>query len=83
MPERRYFQATPPVQDPPNLIQVQRNSYDSFLKEGLKELFEEICARHDLNSSQVVRKLVRQYIIDNAGHRELPEWLKPSGKAGD
>ncbi len=48
-----------------------------------KRLFEEICAEQDLTPSQVVRKLVRQYIIDNAGHRELPEWLKPSGKAGD
>ena len=48
-----------------------------------KRLFEEICAEQDLTPSQVVRKLVRHYIIDNAGHRELPEWLKPSGKAGD
>ena len=48
-----------------------------------KRLFEEICAEQDLTPSQVVRKLVRQYIIDNAGHRVLPEWLKPSGKAGD
>ncbi len=46
-----------------------------------KEIFEEICAAHDLTPSQVVRKLVRQYIIDNAGGRELPEWLKP-GRQG-
>jgi hypothetical protein len=48
-----------------------------------KQIFEEICAANDLTPSQVVRKLVRQYIIDNAGGRELPEWLKPPGKAGD
>jgi len=48
-----------------------------------KEIFEEICAAHDLTPSQVVRKLVRQYIIDNAGGRELPEWLKLAGKAAD
>jgi hypothetical protein len=42
-----------------------------------KKLFEEICAEQDLTSSQVVRKLIRQYIIDNAGNRELPDWLKP------
>ncbi len=48
-----------------------------------KEIFEEICAAHDLTPSQVVRKLVRQYIIDNAGGRELPEWLKSAGKATD
>ena len=35
-----------------------------------KKIFEEICAAKDLTSSQVVRRLVRQYIIDNAGNRE-------------
>lgn len=48
-----------------------------------KKLFEEICAEHDLTSSQVVRKLIRQYIIDNAGNRELPDWLKPGSKSGE
>ena len=48
-----------------------------------KKLFEEICAAQDLTPSQVVRKLIRQYVIDNAGQRPLPEWLKPSGKAED
>jgi antitoxin component of RelBE/YafQ-DinJ toxin-antitoxin module len=48
-----------------------------------KKIFEEICVAKDLTPSQVVRRLVRQYIIDNAGNRELPEWLKPSGKADD
>ena len=48
-----------------------------------KKLFEEICAGQDLTPSQVVRNLVRQYIIDNAGNRELPDWLKPGGKSGD
>jgi antitoxin component of RelBE/YafQ-DinJ toxin-antitoxin module len=40
-----------------------------------KKLFEEICAAHDLTPSQVVRKLIRQYVVDNAEGRELPEWL--------
>jgi len=47
-----------------------------------KKIFEEICAANDLTPSQVVRRLVRQYIIDNAGNRELPDWLKP-GTKGD
>lgn len=42
-----------------------------------KQIFEEICAANDLTPSQVVRRLIRQYIIDNAGTRELPDWLKP------
>jgi len=41
-----------------------------------KQIFEDICAQQDLTSSQVIRKLMRQYIIDNAGSRELPEWLR-------
>jgi antitoxin component of RelBE/YafQ-DinJ toxin-antitoxin module len=46
-----------------------------------KQAFEEICAAQDLTPSQVVRRLIRQYIIDNAGEGNLPEWLKPAGKA--
>lgn len=45
-----------------------------------KKIFEEICTAHDLTPSQVVRKLIRQYILDNAGERELPDWLTPAGK---
>lgn len=48
-----------------------------------KQLFEEICAEHDLTSSQVVRKLIHQYIIEHAGSRDLPEWLNgPAAKPG-
>jgi hypothetical protein len=42
-----------------------------------KKLFEEICARQDLNSSQVVRKLMRQYMLDNLSEQEVPDWLLP------
>ena len=49
-----------------------------------KQIFEDICAQQDLTSSQVIRKLMRQYIIDNAGARELPEWLTgQTAKAGN
>jgi len=48
-----------------------------------KKIFEEICAAQDLTSSQVVRRLIRQYIIDNAGQRPLPDWLKPGSKSDD
>lgn len=48
-----------------------------------KKIFEEICAANDLTPSQVVRRLVRQYILDNAGERELPAWLKAAGKAAE
>lgn len=48
-----------------------------------KRIFEEICAANDLTPSQVVRRLVRQYILENAGERELPEWLRPVPGKGD
>jgi hypothetical protein len=40
-----------------------------------KVLFDGICAQQDLTSSQVVRRLIRQYLVDNAGTVELPDWL--------
>ncbi len=48
-----------------------------------KKFFEEICAAQDLTPSQVVRRLIRQYVIDNAGSRELPDWLTRGGKGPD
>lgn len=48
-----------------------------------KKLFEEICAQRDLTPSQVVRRLIRQYIIENAGGRELPEWLTATAPRGE
>ena len=41
-----------------------------------KKIFEEICSAQDQTASQIIRKLMRQYIIDHAGNRELPEWLQ-------
>jgi hypothetical protein len=40
-----------------------------------KKLFEEICAAQDLTPSQVVRRLIREYVLANAGNRKLPPWL--------
>ncbi len=40
-----------------------------------KKLFEEICARQDLNSSQVVRRLMRQFIRENIDPQDVPDWL--------
>ena len=40
-----------------------------------KQMFEELCAAQDRTPSQVVRQLIREYIIDHAGKRELPAWL--------
>jgi len=40
-----------------------------------KRIFEDICAAQDLTPSQVVRQLIREYVVANAGDRELPAWL--------
>lgn len=48
-----------------------------------KKLFEELCARQDLNASQVVRKLMRQYMLDNLAADEIPVWLAPHAKSDD
>ena len=40
-----------------------------------KKLFEEICAAQDLTPSQVVRRLIREYVIEHADGRKLPTWL--------
>ena len=40
-----------------------------------KRIFEEICAAQDVTPSQVVRQLIREYVVAHAGGRELPDWL--------
>ncbi|MCC6212942.1 MAG: CopG family transcriptional regulator [Burkholderiales bacterium] len=45
-----------------------------------KRLFEEICAEQDRTPSQVVRQLIREYVVANAGRRALPEWLLQAAK---
>lgn len=40
-----------------------------------KQMFEELCAAQDRTPSQVVRQLIREYIIDHTGNHELPAWL--------
>jgi hypothetical protein len=45
-----------------------------------KRIFEDICAAQDLTPSQVVRQLIREYVIANAGDRELPAWLLAASK---
>jgi hypothetical protein len=40
-----------------------------------KAIFEEICAGQDITPSQVVRQLIREYVIEHADGRVLPSWL--------
>ena len=47
-----------------------------------KTLFEEICAAQDITPSQVVRQMIREYIIEHADGRELPAWLLTAASKG-
>lgn len=40
-----------------------------------KRMFLELCAGQDVTPSQVVRQLMREYIIRHSAGRPLPEWL--------
>ncbi len=42
------------VLDMPNLIEIQKNSYEWFLKEGLKEVFEDVSGITDFNNNLVL-----------------------------
>ena len=48
-----------------------------------KALFEAICAREDLNPSQVVRRLLRQYLLEHLSANEIPDWLQPRAGKGE
>ena len=40
-----------------------------------KTIFEELCRSQDLTPSQVVRQLIREYIINHSSKETLPAWL--------
>lgn len=46
-----------------------------------KKIFEEICAEHDLTPSQVVRKLLREYIQKNGSPDQIARM--PSTKSSE
>lgn len=46
-----------------------------LLDPAKKKAFEQLCAQQDVTPSQVVRQLIREYIIEHAGNRPLPSWL--------
>ncbi len=47
-----------------------------------KQIFEEICAGHDLTPSQVVRKLIRDYIRQHGSAEQIAR-MPGNAKAGD
>jgi len=59
----------------PNRTESKTARLTLLLDPRKKALFEEICAAQDLTPSQVVRQLIREYVIEHAGSRPLPAWL--------
>ncbi len=58
---------------PPNLIEIQLNSYEWFLKKGLKELFEEISPIKDYSDKELALYFL-DYYFDEPKHDE--KWAK-------
>ncbi len=73
---RKSFAKIDEVLEMPNLIEVQKNSYEWFLKEGLREVFRDIAAITDYNK-QLELKFV-DYRID-----ETPKYTVAQCKERD
>ena len=52
--ERMSFSTVKQLIDPPNFIEIQQNSFEWFLKEGLKEAFEDISPVEDYTGNLVL-----------------------------
>ncbi|WP_097462207.1 CopG family transcriptional regulator [Mangrovitalea sediminis] len=48
-----------------------------------KAIFEEICTAHDLTASQVVRRMIREYIQAHGTPEQLARMPGMTGAAGD
>ena len=51
------FQKVPPVMELPNLIELQRSSYERFLEEGMRETFQDISPIEDFTGNLVLQFL--------------------------
>ncbi len=56
-------------------VESKTSRFTVLIDPRKKKMFLEICAGRDLTPSQVVRQLMREYIISHAAGRALPEWL--------
>lgn len=51
------------VLDMPNLIEVQRNSYEWFLSDGLKEALDDISPIEDYSQNLSLESLTSSYVL--------------------
>ncbi|MCW1929898.1 MAG: DNA-directed RNA polymerase subunit beta [Candidatus Kerfeldbacteria bacterium] len=59
---RKYFSRNYEALDLPNLIEVQKTSYDWFMREGLKELFQEVSPVRDFTNRDLELHFVDYYL---------------------
>ncbi len=60
--ERRYFTTTHETIEMPDLIEAQKTSYDWFMREGLKELFDEISPIQDFTGRDLELHFTDYYL---------------------
>jgi len=68
--ERKFFRKLRSKVSLPNLIEVQTQSYEWFLKEGLRELFDEISPVDDF-TNKALRLKFGEFYLDEPKHTEL------------
>lgn len=56
-------------------VESKTSRFTVLIDPRKKKMFLEICAGQDLTPSQVVRQLMREFIIRHTTSREVPEWL--------
>jgi len=74
--KRRSYARIQEVQDMPNLIEVQKKSYNWFLKEGLKEMFDDISPIQDFTGNLVLEFVgymlgESKYSVDDCKERDV------------
>ncbi|MFA7308622.1 MAG: DNA-directed RNA polymerase subunit beta [Patescibacteria group bacterium] len=67
--ERRFFHTSSDVASLPNLIEVQLDSYEWFLREGLKEIFEELNPIEDFIGKNLELSFL-DYVIEDPKYSE-------------
>nr|MBP7992511.1 DNA-directed RNA polymerase subunit beta [Candidatus Magasanikbacteria bacterium] len=67
--ERKFFTNLRDAVETPDLIEVQKTSYEWFLKEGIKELFEEISPLTDFTGRDL-ELFFEEYYLDEAKFSE-------------
>src|SRR5690554_652700 len=71
--ERWTYQSIQEVLEMPNLIEIQQNSYQWFLDEGLRELFHDISPIQDFTGNLVLEFVDYQLGVPKYGVEECKE----------